>query len=149
MQLGKLIDGVCLELKSKQDEYRLDMEFWDAELELWIGLWCYMSITMSTWLPSLIITTIITPIWDANSCLSPLHSLRHFPEPLPSHSRGHTTSDVLALAWGQKPGQAGPSQARPDLWPEMGFGLAWSIRKPKPSQSWWPRPWVLYPWNLT
>ena len=53
--------------------------------------WCYVSITMLTWLPSPIITTIITPIWDANSCLSPLSSLGHFPELLLSYSRGHTT----------------------------------------------------------
>ena len=39
MQLGKMIDRVCLELKSKQDEYRLDMKFQDTELELWVGLW--------------------------------------------------------------------------------------------------------------
>ena len=52
---------------------------------------CYISITMSTWSPSPIITTIITLIQDANSCLSPLSSLGHFPKLLPSHSWGHTT----------------------------------------------------------
>ena len=35
-------------------------------------------------------------------------------------------SDVPALAWGQKPGQAGP-----DLWPETAFGLAWILSKPE------------------
>ena len=39
MQLGKMIDRVCLELKYELDKYRCDMEFQDAELELWIGLW--------------------------------------------------------------------------------------------------------------
>ena len=34
-----MIDGVCPELKSELDKYRCDMEFRDAELELWIGLW--------------------------------------------------------------------------------------------------------------
>ena len=60
---------------------------------------CYVSVTMSTWSPSPIITTIITPIWDANNCLSPLSSLRHFPKPLPSHSQGHTTLSSLPLAY--------------------------------------------------
>ena len=33
MQLGKMINGVCLELKSEQDEYRLEVKFREAELE--------------------------------------------------------------------------------------------------------------------
>ena len=58
-----------------------------VSLSQWL---CYISITMSTWSPSLIITTIITPIRDAYSCLphyqSPLFTRtfpRATPEPLP------------------------------------------------------------------
>ena len=33
MQLGEMIDRVCSELKSEQDKYRSEVEFWEAELE--------------------------------------------------------------------------------------------------------------------
>ena len=31
-----------------------------------------------------------------------------------------------------KPGQKKPGQARPKLWPELAFGPAWVLEKPKP-----------------
>ena len=50
------------------------------------GGYCYVSVTMSTWSPSPIITIIITPIWDAYSCLPHYQSppfTRTFPQATP------------------------------------------------------------------
>ena len=62
------------------------------------GGYCYVSITMSTWSPSPIITTIITLIWDAYSCL-PLSVPSIHSDIPPRYSQAHTTPSSISLAY--------------------------------------------------